>query len=597
MQIMSQIQADTVQEYGFNYLPYQWDEFSKMWRYEAWNEAYAKYRDSDISADEKRIINKSIYQNIDATLEIMQNAVENDPLRYYVPTGDNEIVIQNFAHSLDNGFKIATTGCFAGNGIGKSVLSINITGNLIFGVQNPWFDYPIFHNFPLKDKFIWYCSKSSALSKGGVIENTFRHYLKGKKGWKFNYSSKLIHSIEFEDSPWTLRFKSYGMAKDSFESDNVTVIINDEPPPLNIWKAQRGRSRDGLLMALYFTPIYCPAHILDELRTDEKDKTKSCTVHYASLYGTTKEDGIRGFRSKKEVDATAKGYPADEREARVNGTPTHYHGVVYKEYDEDMHIQPVTLSDFEKYRKGERQWFLPDENAQFTMSIDPADGNRPDAITYQYWNSNGMVVFFGAYPLDTSMNLWEMNSSVEPTIMFTNLRQFEDEFATLLGIESGTLPITRRIIDRRFGAQQRGNDTVKNRYRNITKTLDMPGKWVDSYSSAGTGIAEIKFGHDVVKGLMTSFVRCGNGIVKPRFMILGWDHTYHIVNGIRNYTYKDSLSSGDSIYASLNKIFKDIPDALRYAAADKSNPQRMLKQGKISKNVETVHPENFSALI
>ena len=597
MRNMSQLQTNTALEYGFTYLPMQWDDYSKMWRYEGFHNAYGKYRDATLSAEEKRIIKQSIYQNLDATLEIMQKAVEDDPLRYYVPTGDNEQVIKNFAHSLDNGFVIATTGCFAGNGIGKSVLSINITLNLIYGVQNPWLDYPIFHNFPLKDKFIWYCSKSSALSKGGVIENTFRHYLKGKKGWKFNYSSKLIHSIEFSDSPWTLRFKSYGMAKDSFESDNVSVIINDEPPPLNIWKAQRGRSRDGLLTALYFTPVYCPAHILDELRVDEKDETKSCTIHYASLYGTTKEEGIRGFRSKKEVDATAKTYPADERDARVNGTPTHYHGVVYKEYNEDMHITPVELADFEQYRKGERQWFMPDENAQFTMSVDPATNNRPDAVTYQYWNGNGMVVFFGAYPLETSMNIWEMNSSIEPTIMFTSLKHFEDEIAALLGIKSGTLPITRRIIDRRFGAQYHGNETVKNRYRNITKTLDMPGIWVDSYSSAGTGIAEIKFGHDVVKSLMTSFVNCGKGIVKPKFMILGWEHTYHIVNGIRNYTYKDSMSGGDSIYESLNKLFKDIPDALRYAAADKSNPQRMLKQQKESKNVVTVYPKNYSSLI
>jgi len=262
-----------------------------------------------------------------------------------------------------------------------------------------------------------------------------------------------------------------------------------------------------------------------------------------------------------------------------------------------MHITPVELADFEQYRKGERQWFMPDENAQFTMSVDPATNNRPDAVTYQYWNGNGMVVFFGAYPLETSMNIWEMNSSIEPTIMFTSLKHFEDEIAALLGIKSGTLPITRRIIDRRFGAQYHGNETVKNRYRNITKTLDMPGIWVDSYSSAGTGIAEIKFGHDVVKSLMTSFVNCGNGIVKPKFMILGWEHTYHIVNGIRNYTYKDSMSGGDSIYESLNKLFKDIPDALRYAAADKSNPQRMLKQQKESKNVVTVYPKNYSSLI
>ena len=146
-----------IDEIGFHYLPMQWDEYRKLWRYEEWNRQWAKYKDRDLSKTDKAAIKNSIFSNIDATLEIMGQAVEADPLKYYVPTGDNQKVIENFAHSLDGGASIAYVSCFAGNGIGKTKLSEAILLNLVRGVQSPWFDYPIFHDFPLKHKTILYC--------------------------------------------------------------------------------------------------------------------------------------------------------------------------------------------------------------------------------------------------------------------------------------------------------------------------------------------------------------------------------------------------------------------------------------------------------
>ena len=40
----------------------------------------------------------------------------------------------------------------AANGVGKTAALVNIIANICFGVQNEWFDYPLFQNFPYVKK-------------------------------------------------------------------------------------------------------------------------------------------------------------------------------------------------------------------------------------------------------------------------------------------------------------------------------------------------------------------------------------------------------------------------------------------------------------
>jgi len=608
---MQNIQSN-LNKVGFSYLPVQLDEYIKNHVAGRWQQISNQLDLKSLSGSSYDKTKENILQQIADEVKIITEAVEDNPVKFYCPTGDNEKLIRNFAHSLDYGDEVVYTSCFSANGVGKTVSSVNICLNLMRGIQNHWFDYPIFRNFPFKSKSIYYCSESSALDTGNVIHSTFEHYLRDlpEGSYHFGKTGKKISTLSIKGSPWRLMFRSYGQTAKQYESENVSVIVCDEPPPDNIWRAIKGRSRDGLIILLNFTPIYCPAYVMEEIEKKIKDGKKSVTKVVSSLWGTTKEQGIRGFRTMKQATEVANNYTIDERESRTDGTTQHYFGRIYKEYDESKHDYPIDIdglfdgsnrlnlsaeNDFSRYRDGVRPWYMPDDRAIYVMSNDPADG-RPDAVTYAAINPNSRYILMSGYPIITDRYLWEMKGRVPEDSLFYDLEFLEQELGILLGFKSGIIPISRRIIDKRFSTQTRGGgENMFARYKNIAKERKMSGQWVESYIGGGNKEGEIAFGHDTVRKLMTTYLPDGH----PQLVIWNWERTYHIRTGLANYVYRMALKAGQPYGKTIEQKFKDMADAIRFLVNDKSNKDRMRKPERDDNiaNTQTQHVKNFATLV
>ena len=587
-------QLNNYQNIGFSYLPYQWSEYAKMWRDEEFNLRWSPYRDKKLPGEERELIELSINQNIDATLKLMEDAVLANPLQFYCPTGDNEKLINNFAHCLDDkDITIAFVSCFSGNGIGKTVSSVNILLNIMLGVQNPWFDFPIFRNFPLIHKSILYSSESSAMANNAVTEKTIRDYMKAypENSYSLKHSGGNLSTFSIKESEFDVIFRTYNQTPKKYESENISIAILDEPPPDNIWKAIKGRGRDGLIVLLNFTPINCPAYLMEEIERSISLKKPAYTKVVAELWGTTREKGTRGFRSLKEAEELANTYSIDEKEARVSGKPTHYFGRIYKNYDAKTHHYPINIrglydrgrltldaeNDFSKYRQGERPWYMPDDRAIYVMANDPADG-RPDAICWAAINPNGRYIFLSAYPTQTDRYLWDFKGAVNEATLFGDIVQIEQELGVLLGFKSGTIPIARRIIDSRFSTQTRGSgEDMLHRYKNFSKALHLPGRWVESYTGGGGGgVGEISYGHGVVREAFGSFLSDNH----PKVVIWDWEKNHHLYTGLDNYVYKQTYKDGVPFGQTIAPKYKDMADAVRFLFCDRSNKDRLKKNNE-----------------
>jgi len=589
---MSQSNSNTAQELGFNYLPMQWDEFLKMWRYEAWNNAYSKYRDKKLSKEENVVINKAIYQNVDATLEVMKQATIKDPLKYYVPTGDNVKIIEAVANCRKAGNRIATIANFAANGIGKTEGNVTICLNILIPQHNYyWFGkYDFFANPNFKHPNIWYCSSSEALKKGEAVDSALHKYLDplgygGKEFIKYK-SGNILASVKLPTSIYTITFKTYGQDKIAFESGNVSFIIHDEPATTSLYNSSKGRARGGLIILMNFTPLECPQEMLEDVENGLKNPNKVVYKFSSSLWGTSKSKGIRGFYEDDEILELIESYAAEERDARVKGLPLYYIGMVYKKFTE-KNIVTVEEEDFESHRGGETLWYMPHKDAVYLYSEDPADA-RPQFGLWTAVNPNGRIIHMAEVPKHDGRPYWELKFGVSIEQHFNDIISIEDSLSDRLGLEK-TIKIRRRILDYHFGRQQRGSqDNLFDRYVKESKARGLSGKWVDSYKSR-QGKSEIKYGHTVVRNNLDSYLSDGH----PKEIF--WSSVRHTIQSMQTYSYKVKLGDGVAFGENIIEKGKDGADVVRYVDCDKLIDYK--KVGKYSNCKSSTEVKDYTGLV
>ncbi|MBC8387074.1 MAG: hypothetical protein H8E13_03370 [Actinobacteria bacterium] len=147
-----------------------------------------------------------------------------DPLKFFVPTGKQEELINTVANSI-NETKIPVTLCTFANGTGKTTTIINMLLNFVYGPQNGWFNKPIFQNFPFP-KTIWYCSDSDAIKQ--TILPEIKRLLKLKKDYREYKDGKPYTSRISFDNGWQIVFKSFEQDPSVYESANVGCIEENE---------------------------------------------------------------------------------------------------------------------------------------------------------------------------------------------------------------------------------------------------------------------------------------------------------------------------------------------------------------------------------
>lgn len=154
-------------------------------------------------------------------------------------------------------------------------------------------------------------------------------------------------------------FKSYEQGAKLFESENYEWYALDEPPPREIYIAiSRGSTDSGAPIWCAMTPL-SQAWIHDEILS--RDDV------YRDIFDIT--DNIGYGLTAEAVAEFEKDLTEDEKEMRLRGRFFHLQGLVYKEFDRNIHL----LNRPEKAWPRSDQW-------QYWMHVDPHIRKRHKAI-------------------------------------------------------------------------------------------------------------------------------------------------------------------------------------------------------------------------
>ena len=240
----------------------------------------------------------------------------------------------------------------AANGIGKTTLLVNFLANLFWGKgRNVYFRQPLFLNFPYL-KRVRIISDPETL-KGTIvpaIEAVFPRdkYTAKKQGDEYlSYFST--------DTGWILDVMSYEQSVKRFESANLGLAIFDEPPPEPIFKATVARMREGGLIFILATPLIGSAWLFDNIIDNPNNESKYQYWLTAEVEDACEEHGVRGFLKHDNILKMIAQYNKEDLQARVFGKPQHLTGLVFKEFDDKIHVidpfdvQPELYTTFMAY--------------------------------------------------------------------------------------------------------------------------------------------------------------------------------------------------------------------------------------------------------
>jgi len=192
--------------------------------------------------------------------------VNNNPAQFYVPNGKSEEFIK----------MVGANKCFVNmfvgaNGTSKTSTGANILANIVFGVQNDWFQHPLFQEWPyikkgriisdpttLKEKIIPELQKWFPKNEAEHLPAANYETAKEGKNYISTFTTK---------NGWEIDLMSSEQEVKEFESVDLGFVWIDEPIPKAQFMATVARGRLGMIMIWTFTPLTYSAWIknwLDE---------------------------------------------------------------------------------------------------------------------------------------------------------------------------------------------------------------------------------------------------------------------------------------------------------------------------------------------
>jgi len=423
------------------------------------------------------------------------------PMRFFCPNLVQEKIINEFNDCVRES-KISTNLFTCGNQSGKTIDVVHIIGNLIWGIQNGWFDLEIFRNWQFPTK-IWLITTPANLKETYFNEgsdSSFYKVFKDKK-WIPKKDNKPWYSkVEFPGTPWNMSVYTYNQSPSEFESARVGIIIPDEPCPLSIWEGLPARLSAGGTFLMPQTPEDIDAYII----TDVVNKAKTGMLGYRHIEGSTEEvttDKERGHYDPEVLAEQRKRYSKDEDDIRVKGKILYFKERVIEGLDDHIHfVDPAAYPLKESYI--------------YFHVFDP-HAVRPDAEIWGAVTPEGRRIIFAERPEDKTIPFWDMMGSETYVDHKTHVEFFEEKMRRKHNITM----IYDRIIDRHYGNQQRvpTEDSIKKEYQKIGWSC------YDSYSAQN----ERDFGH---KKIQQALKILPDG--KPGLVV--WNTCYHTWNGLTN---------------------------------------------------------------
>jgi len=540
-------------------------------------------RDKLFKQPEQPLVTATRFTNEADRIKYLEG-VKANPLMFYCPNGANENLIKTFADSVSES-KAPTIFVTCANGIGKTTSTFHIICNIVNKPQNGWFDYPIFWNFPFP-KLIWYCTRPNMLvNKMKELSDMLKVQ---EEDIRYNETENILDRQEIETrklgktyiseiykNGFTVRGYSYKQNPEEYEGENVGLIIDDEPPPEQIYKRQKWRKRMGGILLVIMTAIDIESYVIDEIEKCSKKNKSGRKTHYyvtADLYEACQKRGVRGHLDPDIVDDMVEDCDEDEKDARVYGKVGYSSAYIYPEFSPEIHCVTPTAKGFEIAGK---EYEIP-AGSILKMVNDPKDG-KSDAVIWGWVFPNGRKFIVAEYPFEKKQHYWNMKKSVSVDEMVKDWWRLE----TNRGWK-----VSRRIMDRRFGWQSRGFKNEQQRYlyqiymssaAQLSEEVGDPSinfDFIKSYSSSHPE-GEVAYRHKIVKQHLAIQP---DGL--PNLLIA--NTLFHTQDGLKNYKRKLEMGVRGEMVALTDTViipkYTDFADVVGYFCCDGLSAEKPKKK-------------------
>lgn len=269
--------------------------------------------------------------------------MKDEKYRYFVPTGKGE----EFINAVGSG-KYLVSLLSAANGIGKTHLSINMIAHLMMPCGNPFFDNPLWNDWPFLKRGRIVSGPTNI--KMNIVPELKKILPAGSftctKGGKA-YDSRWVLA-----NGWTFDIMTYEQDAEEFESVNLGWIWCDEPPTFAIYKACISRLRLGGIMFITATPLDGSRWMHEEIIANETNEASYRYFLEADVWSASVEKGVRGFLTTDAIDKMIAQYDDEDKQARVFGKFQHLIGRVFKKFNKEIHVIedfPLNASSFTLY--------------------------------------------------------------------------------------------------------------------------------------------------------------------------------------------------------------------------------------------------------
>lgn len=452
---------------------------------------------------------------VTAILLEMERRREENGIAYFQPNGAQTKCINVLGRP--NAWGVIGA---AANGIGKTALIANILGNIIYGPQNQFFDYPLFKSWPYPKRLRFITDPKLVEEIGPLHSEIKKWWPRGRydaiKGGKSYYS-------QYKANGFLLDVMSNDQDIKQFEGVTLGGIFYDEPPVRAIWNAGLARLRMGGILAVFMTPLTGAGWFFEEVVPRHQ-----ADLVYGDIEDNCKTHGERGQLEHVNIERMIADMDPEEVEARAHGKAMYLQGLVYKQFDPRVHVLTQHIN--------------PPAGAQVWQIVDP-HGDKPFACIWGFCDASGTLVQIDEWPNEDFYRMHNCNLGV-------------DDYKRIFLAKEAGWNVSKRIMDRHFAEVR----TVHTR-RTLREAFSAIGlQYEMSYHG---GVEEIDVGVLKVKDFLSYNVhKPVDELNRPHYVV-----SPKCTNTIKSFQrWSIDQKTGD-----YKDDFKDYMDTVRYWAM--ANPK------------------------
>jgi hypothetical protein len=340
---------------------------------------------------------------------VLEHWKENEKFRYYKPNRPGEEFLRIIGSGETN---LAIFS--AANGVGKTTLIANLLANLVWGSQSHYFDQPLFKSWPYPKRARW-VTDPKLVEEIGPIQTAIKEYW--PKGHYEAIKAGKSYYSQYTANDWILDIMSLDQDPSAYEGSTLGLVVFDEPPTREIFNACVSRLRLGGLILIVMTPLVHAAWVFDELAPRHSEH-----IVYATMEDACKEHGVNGHLEHKNIEKMIAEMPPDEVEARVYGKAMYLSGVIFKQFDKNVHVlkEPIKA----------------ESNATLYQSVDP-HSDKPFACIWGFPDRQGNLYIVDEWPNTDFTQMHNCQLTIQ-------------DYAKIFKDKEGNVPVSKRIIDRHF---------------------------------------------------------------------------------------------------------------------------------------------------